>query len=200
MNGFFGAAPSQAWWGSPWHVIGAAWVIWALSWFAAALWSRRTTARAGLSEEWLYRVITALGVILLFRFWDIPLLRSGWLVSIDLAWAMFGLVVAGMIFTWWARLHLGTLWSSTVTRKQDHRIVDTGPYALVRHPIYTGLLLSAFATAVARGTIGSLIGAVLVLVGFWVKARLEERFLSEDLGPDYAAYRARVKMLVPFLL
>ena len=87
-----------------------------------------------------------------------------------------------------------------MTRKEDHRIVDTGPYALVRHPIYTGLLLSGFATAIARGTVESLIGVVIVLAGFWIKARLEERFLSQDLGPDYAAYRARVKMLVPFLL
>ena len=199
MTGFFTGAPSQAWWGSPWRMIGVAWAIWALSWFAEALWTRRTAARADAGEEFVYRIISAIGVILLFGFWDFAQLRSGWSVSITLAWAMFALVVIGMAFTWWARLHLGTLWSSTVTRKEDHRIVDTGPYALVRHPIYTGLLLSGFATAIARGTVESMLGAVIVLAGFWIKARLEERFLSQDLGPDYAAYRTRVKMLVPFL-
>ena len=91
------------------------------------------------------------------------------------------------------------LWSGTITRKQDHRIVDTGPYALVRHPIYTGLLLAGFATAIARGRWEALIGAALFALGCWIKARQEERFLSEELGHEYAAYRKRVPMLVPFL-
>ena len=86
-----------------------------------------------------------------------------------------------------------------MTRKSEHRIVDTGPYALVRHPIYTGLIVSVWATAALRGTPLSLIGAGLVALGFWIKARLEERFLRSELGPDaYDAYAAHTPMLMPW--
>jgi protein-S-isoprenylcysteine O-methyltransferase Ste14 len=93
---------------------------------------------------------------------------------------------------------LGTLWSGRVTRKAGHHVIDTGPYGLVRHPIYTGLLLAVIATALLKPDGLSLAGVALLVLGFVVKARLEERFLSEELGPDYAAYRHRVPMLVPF--
>lgn len=183
---------------TPAFAITTAWVAWGVSWLAAAVWSRRTAARAGAAEL-PSRLVTLIGGVLLFaptRGWA---LGPEWEVSAALAWAMFGLIVLGIAFAWWARLHLGTLWSGTVTRKADHRIVDTGPYAFVRHPIYTGILGAAIATGVARGEAGALAGAFILCAGIWMKARLEERFLSEELGSEYAAYRAHVPMLVPFL-
>jgi protein-S-isoprenylcysteine O-methyltransferase Ste14 len=107
--------------------------------------------------------------------------------------------VAGLAITWWARLHLGLLWSGNVARKADHHIIDTGPYGLVRHPIYAGLLLALYATALERGTGFALAGAVVATIAFYIKARLEERFLTAELPVDaYENYRARVPMLVPF--
>ena len=86
-----------------------------------------------------------------------------------------------------------------MTRKDDHRIIDTGPYRLVRHPIYTGLITAAFALAVQVETPLALAGALFIALGFWLKARLEERFLREELGAaDYDAYAARTPMLIPF--
>ena len=106
---------------------------------------------------------------------------------------------AGFGFTWWARVTLGDLWSGTVSRKQDHEIIERGPYGLVRHPIYTGIIFAAFATAIQIGLAASLVGASLMTLGFWMKARLEERFLSAELGEGaYADYRRRTPMLVPF--
>ena len=117
-----------------------------------------------------------------------------------LGWTMVGLAVAGFAFCWWARLQLGSLWSGTITRKHDHRVVETGPYALVRHPIYTGLTLSVIATDVVQGTPTSFLGAALMVAAYYIKARLEERFLRQELGPQaYGAYAKRVAMLVPFL-
>ncbi|MFT3728323.1 MAG: isoprenylcysteine carboxylmethyltransferase family protein [Terricaulis sp.] len=175
-----------------------AWVVWAVSWFVAAMWSRQTAARAGFAEEAPYRLITAAGALLLFavqfRLWP-----HGWDANGDGMWVLLALVVTGFAFAWWARIHLGSLWSGTITRKEGHRIVDSGPYAMVRHPIYTGLLLAAFATAAARGRWEAVIGAALFALGCWMKARQEEKFLSATLGPDYAAYRQRVHMLVPYL-
>jgi protein-S-isoprenylcysteine O-methyltransferase Ste14 len=112
---------------------------------------------------------------------------------------MAALCLAGFAFAWWARLHLGRLWSGFVTRKADHRIIDSGPYRIVRHPIYTGIIVAAIAMAIAKGTIYAVAGALLAILSFWVKARLEEKFLREQLGPEtYDAYRRRVPMLIPF--
>nr|WP_280178209.1 MULTISPECIES: isoprenylcysteine carboxylmethyltransferase family protein [Mesorhizobium] len=104
----------------------------------------------------------------------------------------------GLIFSWWARIHLGRLWSASVTAKADHRIVDTGPYGLVRHPIYTGLLLALLATMAAKGTVWGIAGVALLTIGIVMKAKLEERFLRGELGPAYDDYARRVPMLVPF--
>jgi protein-S-isoprenylcysteine O-methyltransferase Ste14 len=173
-------------------------MIWAISWFAAAVWSRQTAARPSFAQEAPYRIVTIAGALLLFGV-EIRSFPHGWDISNDVAWLIVALIVAGFLFTWWARIHLGALWSGTITRKEGHRIVETGPYAMVRHPIYTGILLAAFATAIARGRWEAVIGAALFALGCWIKARQEEKFLSETLGPDYAAYRQRVRMLIPFI-
>jgi protein-S-isoprenylcysteine O-methyltransferase Ste14 len=122
-----------------------------------------------------------------------------WEAPSTFGWTMVGLAVCGFVFCWWARLHLGRLWSGTVTRKEGHRVVDTGPYALVRHPIYTGLLAAAIATAALKATPLAVAGTLLIAVGLVLKAQLEEKFLREELGAEsYDAYRRRVPMLVPF--
>ncbi len=95
-------------------------------------------------------------------------------------------------------MHLGRLWSGSVTLKPDHRVVDTGPYRLVRHPIYTGLILSALATAAEKGTVLGLAGFASIVLGFWIKAKFEEGFLRQELGREaYDSYAARTPMLVP---
>jgi protein-S-isoprenylcysteine O-methyltransferase Ste14 len=92
------------------------------------------------------------------------------------------------------------MWSSSVTRKADHHIIDTGPYSLVRHPIYTGIIVAAAATAALEARPLAFAGLVLVIIGFWIKARLEERFLRNELGAEvYDAYARRTGMLFPGL-
>jgi len=111
-----------------------------------------------------------------------------------------GLTLVGISFTWWARIHLGRFWSNAITRKEGHRVIDTGPYGLVRHPIYTGLIAGMLATGVAVGTVTAMLGAVLISLGMWQKARMEEGFLTHELGANaYGSYCRRVPMLVPFL-
>lgn len=187
----------SSWYASPNSMITLAWAGWGISWLAAAVWTRRTAARAGWAEL-PSRLVSLIGAVLLFVPTKGFSIGPEWDVSQAFVWAMFGVILCGIAFAWWARLHLGTLWSGSVTRKADHSIVDTGPYAFVRHPIYTGILGAALATGLARAEAGALIGAIILCVGIWMKARLEERFLGEVLGPEYAAYRKRVPMLVPF--
>jgi protein-S-isoprenylcysteine O-methyltransferase Ste14 len=184
----------------PGTVIISIWVAWALSWVAAAGWSSRTQSRPAVGPEIGYRVVMGIGAAIMFtpaHGYEGPLRL--WHVGWTGAWLCTALVGVGVAFAWWARLHLGRLWSGRITLKADHKVVDSGPYALVRHPIYTGLLLSLLATAIAEGTIPGVAGFVILLVGIWLKARLEERWLTAQLGEDaYASYRRRVPMLLPF--
>jgi protein-S-isoprenylcysteine O-methyltransferase Ste14 len=178
----------------------ALWIVWAGSWWLASGWSSRAQTRAGIARQLPYRLLTLAGFLLLFaintrgshvslRLWRLPQIGR---------WCTVGLCVIGFAFAWWARLHLGKLWSAFVTRKADHHIIETGPYGIVRHPIYTGIILAALASAVLKGTLYAIAGALLVTIGFWIKARLEEHFLRQQLGAAaYDAYRGRVPMLLP---
>jgi protein-S-isoprenylcysteine O-methyltransferase Ste14 len=168
------------------------WLGWLISWMVAALWSNRTEKRLVASEILVYRILIVAGAIL-----SLPLtarhVGAGriWHVGYTGAYLLAGVTLAGILFAWWARIHLGRLWSSAVTRKQNHHVVDSGPYGLVRHPIYTGLLASALATTIAQATPTALGGWILVALGVWIKARAEERFLAAELEPNaYASYRA----------
>jgi protein-S-isoprenylcysteine O-methyltransferase Ste14 len=177
------------------------WIAWMVSWIVAAFWANRTEKRAFTWDTVFYQVMVLIGAVLLTP-WTARRLHMPrlWHVGYDGGMALALLTLAGLLFTWWARIHLGRLWSGTITRKEGHRVIDTGPYALVRHPIYTGLIFALFATAIAQATVTGLAGATLIAFGFWVKARIEERFLTAELGADaYGAYRRRVPMLIPFV-
>jgi protein-S-isoprenylcysteine O-methyltransferase Ste14 len=184
---------------SPSALFGACWAAWAVSWFAAARWSSPPILRPAAAAVSLSHLLIGGGIFLTIphasawlraaRLWDVG--RSG-------AYALAPLTIPGFLFTWWARVHLGCLWSGTVTLKESHVVIDTGPYALVRHPIYTGLLEASLVSAIATGTAASVVGFVLVILGVWLKARLEERLLSSELRSDsYGAYRRRVPMFLP---
>jgi protein-S-isoprenylcysteine O-methyltransferase Ste14 len=177
------------------------WVSWAVSWVAAAAWSSPAVQRPPGSEIWPYRVMLTLGIVMITG-------QTSDMLGVPMLWdvgrvggtVLAFLTLPGFAFAWWARVHLGRLWSGSVTRKEGHRIVDTGPYAIVRHPIYTGLIWATSVSAVAAGTILSLLGIGAMVFGFWLKARLEERFLVQELGPQaYDRYCRGVPMLLPFL-
>jgi len=177
------------------------WIGWFLSWIAASFWSARTEKRARTCETWIYRSTICAGAILIAPRTAEALGESPiWEVGHNAAYALAGVIVAGLLLTWWARIHLGRLWSSAITRKEAHRLIDTGPYAFMRHPIYTGLITALLATAVTEATSLALVGAVIIALSLGVKARAEERFLTAELDLDsYETYRRRVPMLIPFL-
>jgi protein-S-isoprenylcysteine O-methyltransferase Ste14 len=181
-------------------IIAALWLGFAVCWIVLAAWSSKAEKRVGLGSELPYRIVLILGAIVFL----IPAhgyhgpLRL-WLVTRLEAWICVALVAFGFAFSAWARVYLGPLWSGSVTMKADHRIVDGGPYGIVRHPIYTGILLAVYATAAAKGTVLGLTGALIITIGIWMKARLEEQWLRQELGADaYDSYRRRVSMLLPF--
>jgi len=179
--------------------------LWALSWFLAAIWSRRTAARPPLMDQAAYLIPTALGGALMIGPMEaraglyVSGARMLWQSPGVMGWALFGACIAGLAFTWWARLTLGSLWSGTVQRKEAHAIVESGPYRLVRHPIYTGLLAAFASLTLQLAAPLAFLGLAFFALGFFLKARLEERFLMSALGESaYADYRRRTPMLVPF--
>src|SRR5665213_543264 len=191
------------------------WAAWAVSWYAAALWASRAVKRPRPSLRDFHRAIGSVGVYLLLGFasrpggvgWPVP--RS-FPLSVPtsalatepaaLQWLWFALTVASFAFCWWARLHMGRLWSGFITVKAEHRIGDTGPFRLVRHPIYAGVMGAAVSMALLKLSPLALLGALLVVVGFAMTARFEEAFLRRELGEGaYDAYRGRTAMLVPGL-
>ena len=185
------------------------WIVWFVTWWIAAAWASRAVARPNLGAGVLHRVFASAGFLLLFaehffyrRHPQAPvfasLTRPLWPEPAMVGWALVALVVASFAFCWWARLHLGALWSGLTTVKADHRVVDSGPYRLVRHPIYTGVIAAALFTAAIEASVSGLLGFALIAVGFWMTARIEEAFLRQELGAQaYDAYAGRTPMLIP---
>jgi protein-S-isoprenylcysteine O-methyltransferase Ste14 len=114
-------------------------------------------------------------------------------------WLGLIMLAVGIAFAVWARHDLGRNWSGTVTVKQDHELIRSGPYRLVRHPIYTGLLLAILGTAVAFGEWRGLLAFGLLTGSLLLKLRIEERFMGESFPDEYARYRAEVPALIPFI-
>lgn len=174
------------------------WAAWYASWIVAAWFTAPVVKRSPATV--VAYVLELPGFFLLLvvaprSMLNLPL----WQPSATLGWVLFVLNLPGFAFAWWARSTLGRLWSGTITRKENHHLVDSGPYGLVRHPIYTGLMASVGVTVAAKATPIALMGGLLLVIGWTIKARLEERFLVTELGASaYEAYRARVPMLIPF--
>ena len=183
-------------------IIRFCWISFSVIWLIAAFWTKQTVYQENRARRLAYLIPFFIGVYLIFggrRLSDPLDLRI--IPRID-ALAFIGVVlcVGGLLFCLWARFTLGRNWSGVVTFKGGHELITRGPYALVRHPIYTGLLAMVFGTAIVVGHIGAIIALPLVIVSLWIKLRSEEKLMLEKFPAEYEAYARRVKRLVPFVL
>ena len=179
----------------------ALWLAWVAYWCLMSGNVKRSSRREPLGSRLLH--IVPLGfAFLLLGLDETPV---PWLDARVFPWALWEfwsgalLTAAGLLFAVWARRHLGRNWSATVTVKEDHALVESGPYALVRHPIYSGLLLAFIGSALALGEWRGLLAVLIVLWALWRKLQLEELWMLEQFGERYRAYRQRVRALIPFL-
>ncbi|HXO59635.1 MAG TPA: isoprenylcysteine carboxylmethyltransferase family protein, partial [Candidatus Acidoferrum sp.] len=149
-------------------------------------WSREVRIRA---------VIVVLAVILLRlgAFRNNAVNSDPWLAGLGLV-----LFAAGLGFAIWARIHIGRNWGTPMSQKDDPELVTSGPYQLVRHPIYSGVMVAGVGTAVALSW-SWLIAVALAGVYFVYSATIEERNLTEQFPDTYPVYRRSTKMLVPFI-
>jgi protein-S-isoprenylcysteine O-methyltransferase Ste14 len=177
------------------------WMALVVVWVAGALRTKRTVQRQSSASQLLYTAILLTGVFLIFaKQSGIPWLdRQLFPVTVPIALAGLLAVLMGVAFSIWARLMLGGNWSNRVTVKENHTLVRTGPYRIVRHPIYSGILLGMFGSALQRGGLRCFIGVLICAFSFWLKTRAEERFMVQSFGEQYLQYRHRVKALAPFI-
>ena len=182
-------------------LVPALWLAWATYWWIAARAVKPVARRESVASR-LGHILPLAVAALLFLLPSMPGLlgerfaapgRASYLGGV-------GVVLAGLVLCVWARRVLGGNWSGTVTLKHGHEIVRRGPYRLVRHPIYTGLLLMFLGSALARGEWRGLVAVAIAFAALWRKLRLEERWLGESFGPAYAEYRAATWALVPYVL
>jgi len=184
------------------YAVPALWLAWCIYWWGAGRDVKPVTRRESAASRAGHILPLVIAVMLL----ALPSLPYGLLSNRLLSpthrvfFVGIALVVAGLLFTIWARLYLGRNWSGVVTLKKDHELVRGGPYRFVRHPIYSGLLLAITGSAVVRGEWRGVLALIIAFVALWRKLRLEERWLGEAFGEQYAAYRAEVAALIPFVL
>ncbi len=176
------------------------WVIAVVFWIASAFSVKATKERPPFPGRLIYLWIL-FAALLLFsaKVGGLSLQRSILPHTLPIGILADVIVLLGLVIAIWARSVLGTNWSSRVTLKQDHELIQRGPYRLVRHPIYSGLLLMVFGTAVLAGRVGGFIAVIISFCGVWIKLHQEEVLLSKHF-PEYAEYKSRTKALVPFLL
>jgi protein-S-isoprenylcysteine O-methyltransferase Ste14 len=184
-------------------VVIALWAAWLAYWTAAAAGQGKPVLRR---ESDLSRSLQSYPMILGGLLMAIPDLQlpvfDERVPGLPMVWRTglgIAAVVVGLLFTVWARRHLADNWSVSVIVRTGHELVLRGPYAWVRHPIYTGALLALMGTAITGGQWRGLVGALLVAASLLYKIRLEERFLSEHFGDEYRRYCSTVPALVPLV-
>lgn len=184
---------------TPLDVCGWLWLAWLFIWIVAAPFSLKKK-QDEKNARLQHTIPTIFGIVTVFHHGEVPALDWGALYdSAALKYAGIALTVAGHAFSIWARLHLGKYWSGTVALKEGHKIISTGPYAFVRHPIYTGLFLAVLGSAMAAATIEAFVGLAVMFCGYIVKWRREEKLLIGEFGQEYRDYMARTKAIIPYI-
>jgi protein-S-isoprenylcysteine O-methyltransferase Ste14 len=183
-----------------WLVIAGCWIVWLVYWVATAFTTKRTIERGGFIEYRLVAAVVTVGFIAAGRLLDVSAQSRLWHTQPALGVVSDCIVLAGTAFTIWARITLGPNWSAEVTFKQDHELIESGPYALVRHPIYTGLIMMALGTAINYGRAIGFAVFFALCGAIWWKARLEERIMSSHFPDAYPEYKLHVRAIIPFVL
>src|SRR6202789_3450737 len=178
------------------------WIFFFLFWQIKAV-NTKTTQRLEPAASRILRVFIFLIAIILLSIPRIPLpwlYLEFWRSGLWPFWLGAAVTIAGLLFAVWARVYLGRNWSRSVTIKQGHELITTGPYTMVRHPIYTGVLTGLLGTAIALSQVRGFLAFVLFFLAFWIKLRMEEQWMRSQFGEAYDSYAHQTAALVPYLL
>jgi len=183
------------------HILGWIWVAFGVYWVIAG-WRQKAEQT---SESAIYRIvrlaILAITFTLLFAKWTaVGILGKPFVpASPAIEYVGFALGVAGTGLALWARVHLGQFWSDKVVLKVDHQLIRTGPYAFLRHPIYSGVLLGIAGTAILIDEWRGVLAFVILLTNYWVKAKREDRILAGAFPADFVDHKSQAGFLLPRL-
>src|ERR1700691_4853549 len=173
------------------YLIEGPWIVFVAYWAVGALKTRRTERKESFASRYGILLLEIIGFVLLFSD-DAEIGVLGHRVI----HRTYALAVTGVALTWagialalWARWHLGQYWSARITIKEDHKLIRTGPYARLRHPIYSALDLAAIGSALAIGRWRCIVGVCVIIVGFWIKAKREEAMLGAHFRSDFEEHR-----------
>lgn len=177
------------------------WGAFALVWLIAAGFTKPTLRATSVATRVASMVTLLVGFYLVIGDGPRAWLSTRWLpATLPMELLGVGLTILGCSFAIWARLTLGKNWSGRPTVKAEHELVMSGPYALARHPIYTGILLATLGTSLADSQWQRMVGVVLVALALLMKIRQEERLMIRAFPKSYPPYQRRVKALIPGLL
>ncbi len=177
------------------------WLVWGVYWVASARGAKPVRRREAGWTRLAFLTQAVVTAILLGRHgWPgwlgAKVIPGGWVRY----WIAVAVVVAGLALSLWARRTLGGNWSGIVTVKVDHELVQSGPYRSIRHPIYTGILMMILGTGLAGGQVHALLAFPIALIALCLRSRLEERWMSEEFGEQYALYRRKSWALLPYIV
>lgn len=180
-------------------VIGTMWLAIFIIWAISGLSVKRTVGSSSDTRARISLGGVLIGWFLLFyqAIQPAPLRERFVPYGPAAAYTGLALTTVGLGFALWARFTIGQNWGRLITVQEGHKVVRTGPYAIVRHPIYSGFMLATLGTAIAHGEVAGLIATALVVICWGYKSRLEERFMIEQFGAEYEQYRREVKGLIP---
>jgi protein-S-isoprenylcysteine O-methyltransferase Ste14 len=191
---------------NPHALIGLLWIAFVLCWLVLAQFNKKASSNTPLWAGWGVRVAIIVGVLI-----SLPLRGHGVAAliasmgrtlplrsSMTQQWVGVGLCLAGIAFAVWARVYIGRNWGMPMSLREGHELVTSGPYAYVRHPIYSGLMVAMIGSALTESLFWMLV-FVLYFAYFLVSARSEEKTMLAQFPDTYPAYRRRTKMLIPFV-
>ena len=186
---------------TPGEVVNDLWILFAAYWLVSALKRKKTKQRESILQRLAYIAPIFIAVFLLYNFRA----AFGWLATyfvphtVEVQWAGVAVMVMGLAIAVWARVHLGTNWSGVVTLKEGHELIRTGPYRNIRHPIYTGILIGFLGSAIVNGQVRGLVAVAVIWASFYIKARREEKLLTQEFGPKFAEHKQHTGMFLPKL-
>jgi protein-S-isoprenylcysteine O-methyltransferase Ste14 len=180
------------------------WLILLTYWFVLGFTTKKVKSQESLLKRFLFYWLPLIVAILLLgpgEWFGHTLIRENFVPHTNFI-GIIGLVfcILGAIIACWSRYKLGRNWSLSVQKKENHELIHSGIYKIVRHPIYTGLLLLFIGNTIIVGDYRGIIAVLIVFISFWLKLTKEEKLLTESFGSQYIEYRKKTKALIPYIL
>jgi protein-S-isoprenylcysteine O-methyltransferase Ste14 len=184
---------------SPHLLNGWLWMTWAAYWFLAAAFVKKNKVEEEPMQKLMHGLPMYFGFYLIFHDRDYHLIFGRLYDNVIADYVGNQLTVIGLLVSVWARIHLGKYWSGIITLKEGHKLIRTGPYRWVRHPIYTGMIIAAFGSALTASTGDGFAGFAIFVAACVYKSRREEALLTGEFGDEYLQFKREVPAIFPLI-